>query len=402
MHKLLKTTIVLLLILFYSGVYGQVDSLENQIMEYEDTKSSMISKGRNLILDTFLEKDISKVKDLKDYLMKKGENENYIALYPIEYWLILYWTNEYKELSNSLQKFDSDKAASYNHKIAPPYDMLHKKLQNQSQENFSKLKSQIKESDLPEEEKDFLTLNLKNLTFDIDSNEYLQDTLNVHANSFLKRYPESKYSYFTKKFIKFKLVPTDWGMAFEFFSGFGIFTQGLNENYTNNIPIGVAFDIYYKKFELYLRDYIGFNKTRKNLDYSGGTWEKDSRTLIILPEASLGYPIFDNDRYKISPFAGIGAMDISPVDNDIEENPDLEEMSLTFTTNYLTGLNFDIKFGEKSTPDFRPKSSYSFIRIRYAFSHTRFQEKNDGISGNMHYITIGFGGLGRRLIKKEN
>jgi len=101
-------------------------------------------------------------------------------------------------------------------------------------------------------------------------------------------------------------------MAFEFFTGYSVHTGSLKDNYTNNIPIGVAFDICYKKIELYLRDYIGFNKTKKDFSYSIGTFEKGSTTMVFLPEASVGYVTFDNNRFKFSPFVGIGTMDISP------------------------------------------------------------------------------------------
>jgi hypothetical protein len=126
--------------------------------------------------------------------------------------------------------------------------MLYQKLL----ENAQTITNLIQNSDI--EMKDFIRLNFESL---IIENESFQDTLNIQADSFLKTYPETKYKDFTKEHIKFKLVPKNWGMAFEFFSGYGIFTGTLNNNYTNNIPIGIAFDICYKRFELYLRDYIG-------------------------------------------------------------------------------------------------------------------------------------------------
>jgi len=203
-----------------------------------------------------------------------------------------------------------------------------------------------------------------------------------------------------KTYIRYKLVPKNWGMTFEFFSGYGFYTGNLSKSYTNNIPIGVAFDICYKNFELYLRDYIGFNKTKKDIDYSLGTWEKGSNTMVFLPEASLGYVTYNDNRFKVSPFAGIGLMDISPPSNDTKDTPELKEVSLKFTATYIVGINFDIKFGPKRTPVNNPKTSYGFIRIRYAYNIPEFDKKFDGMSGNMHYITIGYGGMSRGL-KRE-
>lgn len=227
-----------------------------------------------------------------------------------------------------------------------------------------------------------------------------QDSLNNLADIFLKTYSQSKFEDFTKQYIRYKQVPKKWGMAYEFFSGYSVYTGNLHENYTNNIPIGVAFDICYKNFELYLRNYIGFDKTKKDFDYSLGTWEKDSKTIVFLPEASFGYVTYNDNRFKLSPFAGIGSMNISPPSIDTEETPELEEVSLKFTTTYIIGINFDIKFGPKRTLNYNPKTSYGFMRIRYGYCMPRFENKYAGITGNMHYITIGFGGMGRGL-KRE-
>ncbi len=50
--------------------------------------------------------------------------------------------------------------------------------------------------------------------------------------------------------------------------------------------------------------------------------------MVLLPEASLGYVISDNSRFKVSPFAGVGAKDIAPPSADTEKYPDLKDVSL--------------------------------------------------------------------------
>lgn len=391
--------ITLILLILSNCLYSQVDSIKSQILDYEDSKSTIISKGRKLLLDKFIEGDLMKVKDIKDYLIK-NEDDNYFAFYPAEYWFVLYWTKDYSELTESLQSFDSTKVASYNTRIRPSNDMLYNKLKEKTIKNETQLKEQIQVSDLDSETKQILSLNIDWLLLENSKNIYAQDSLNERADNFLETYAQSKFDDFTKTYIRYKQVPKDWGMTFEFFSGYSIYTGNLSDNYTNNIPVGVAFDVCYKNFELYLRDYIGFNKTKKDFNYSLGTWEKGSRTMVFLPEASLGYVAYNDNRFKLSPFAGIGSMDISPTTKDKEETPELKEVSLEFTTTYILGINFDIKFGPKHTPKYSPKTSYGFMRIRYGYSIPRFEKKYDGMTGNMHYITIGFGGMARGL-KRE-
>jgi len=392
MRKLFITVIIT----FVSfQAFSQIDSTERQILNYDDSKSVIISKGRGLLLDKFLENDMDKVRELKNYLIEKGEDENYIAFYPAEYWFVLYWTNEFEELSNSILKYDSTKIASYYTKIRPSQDMLYTKLLLKSRENAQTITNLIQKADINIETKDFLQLNLESL---IIENESFQDTLNIQADNFLKTYPESEYEDFTRKNIRFKLVPKNWGMAFEFFSGYGIFTETLSNNYTNNIPIGIAFDICYKRFELYLRDYIGFNKTKKDFVYSTGVYEKGSSTMVFLPEASLGFAALDNDRFKLAPFVGIGGLHICPPFGKTDKEPELNEVSI-YAFTYNLGVSFDIKFGKKGY-SFRPKSSYGFLRVRYGYSIPNFSKKYDEISGGTHYITIGVGGFSRGL-KRE-
>ncbi len=202
--------------------------------------------------------------------------------------------------------------------------------------------------------------------------------------------------------LGYKLVPRDVGITFEVFSGYSIFNGQLSNNYTNSIPYGVAFDISYRKVELFLRDYIGFNKTKKDINYSVGTWEKDSRNLVFQPEVSVGYAVYDNEKLKLSPFAGIGSMKITPTTYDLNKNPELKELSLGYTTTYILGFNFDFKFRSKTVSEYKPSRTNGFIRIRYGYSIPDFEKKYDGMTGNMHYITIGFGAMGRGLKRVNN
>ena len=392
MRKLVITVIITFVVV---QAFSQVDSTERQILNYDDSKSVIISKGRSLLLEKFLENDMDKVTEIKNYLLERGEDENYIAFYPAEYWFVLYWTNEFEELSNSIVKYDSTKIASYYTRIRPSQDMLYAKLLLKSRENVQTIKNLIQKADISTEMRDFLQLNFESL---IIENESFQDTLNIQADNFLKAYPKTEYQDFTQKHIKFQLVPKNWGMAFEFFSGYGIFTGTLSNNYTNNVPLGVAFDICYKKIELYLRDYIGFNSTKKDFDYSTGIYEKGSSTMVFIPEASLGFAALDNDRFKLAPFAGIGGLLIDPPSAKTDKEPELKEVSISAFT-YNLGVSFDIKFGKKGYL-FRPKSSYGFLRIRYGYSIPNFSKKYDKISGGTHYITVGVGGFSRGL-KRE-
>ena len=163
--------------------------------------------------------------------------------------------------------------------------------------------------------------------------------------------------------------------------------------------MGVAFDISYKKLILYLRDYIGFSKTKVDMLYSKGVWEKGSNATIFLPEASLGYTAMDNKHIKLAPFIGIASTGIGPSEYDQQQNPDLKNADLGFTATYTLGLNLDIKLKRSKAKMVTngPEQSYWFLRLRYAYNLSQFENKYPGFDGNMHYLTIGIGGFGRAI-----
>ncbi|MDR2579597.1 MAG: hypothetical protein LBC85_01210, partial [Fibromonadaceae bacterium] len=198
-------------------------------------------------------------------------------------------------------------------------------------------------------------------------------------------HPETEYKDYVRKNIRFKYGPIDEGVGFgvEIFSGYGIFTGGLSNNYTNYIPFGATFEIYYKKFEFSPRVYLPIipNKAKKDFAYSTGIYEEDKGMMqTMIHEASLGYAILNNNSFKISPFFGIAKIDIEP--SKIDE---LKEISLnTFTC--VTGLNLGIKIYD---PYANAKTSGGFLlNLRYKYAKLNFSRKYD-ISGGMHLMTIG-------------
>ncbi|MEO6893493.1 MAG: hypothetical protein ABI136_00590, partial [Ginsengibacter sp.] len=92
---------LILLILSSFNLSAQKDNLQKQIMNYADTNVEIITKGRGLLAEKFKEGDYDKVKEIKDYLLKNIQNKNYVIFYPLEYWYILYWTQEYNDLLTS-------------------------------------------------------------------------------------------------------------------------------------------------------------------------------------------------------------------------------------------------------------------------------------------------------------
>lgn len=379
--------------------FAQTDSLRREILNYRESKTETIGKGRRLLLEKFLEGDKQKVQEIFRYLVENEEDEDYLAFYPHEKLLLYYWTEQYSPILKGLANFDSVITATVNTQIRPREDMLYPKLAGYFLEMRAEIKSKIHFSDLSESEKELLKLNLDYLLTDSNQPSEAQEDLNVQANKFLADYPNTKYEDYIRKNIRIQLSPSKCGYAFEFFSGYGFFTENLESNFKNSIPMGIAFDIDYKRYVLYLRNYIGFSKTKNNIPFESGTWVKDAQARVFLPEASFGYTLLDNKYVKLVPFIGISSADISPTTHDLEKIPEYENVGLSFTTTYTSGLNLDLKLGETNNAmlNYGPEQSYWFARIRYSYNSPQFSGKYTGFNGNFHSITIGIGGFGRAL-----
>jgi len=395
--------LLLLAILIYSIqlTFAQSQTIENEISNSNETRSILISKGRALLLDKFLVGDTTKVLEIDAYLNKQS-NEDYLSLYIVEQWLIDYWTKNFNHIIQTSMRYDSI-STSIQNKIRPSEDYLFLKLQQKLYLQKQTIENSIKESDLPQSEKDFLVMHFFNCLITNDTKDITQDTLNVLADDFIQKYPNNKHIEIVRKCIRYKLVPSNWGYAFEMFSGYGFFSGNLKNHYTNNVPMGVAFDIYYKNFVLYLRDYIGFSYTKHDFSNYGELWPENSQVRIYLPEASLGYVVHDSKHFKLAPFIGLSSTDIGPTEYDLEKVPNIKEYELEFATTYSIGFNMDFKFGKPKMAMVSNdlEESNWFIRIRYGYNFPQFSKSYNGFDGNMQYITIGFGGFGRKL-KRNN
>jgi len=392
-----KLYFLLALLPFTAVSFGQTDSLETEILNYSSSKSDIISKARRLLLDSFMADDLDKVEEVKDYLLKEVEDANYVALFPAEHWLILYWTEEYDELLLSLQEFDRDIYTGMEHKILPSQDVMYESLQGKSLVWEEKLEWKLRNSALSEEEKDFLRLNLAWMLDDGSQPEALEG-LNQRADIFLESYPGSTYENFVRQELRYKYVPSDWGLGMEFFTGYGMFSGELADWFSNTGAFGMGIDGEYDKLTLSLRIAGWIGTTGKDISNEQGMlWKKGEAALTFIGEAALGYTVLETDRIKLSPFGGIGVTEISAPEDDLNTNPDLEHLIVGPDVTYSLGATLDYKLGLETGELVENKKTYWFLRLRYAYVMPQFLG-NPG--GNLHTLSLGFGAVFRNL-KRE-
>ncbi len=395
LNKLLPLTL-LVFIGFWFEVAGQSDSLKQEIFSYRDSTAETIAKGRKLLMDKFLLNDKKKVAELLTYLESVEKDQNFLAFFPTERWFLYYWIERYDPLMSDLANYDEDYHRSIDQKLGPARDSLYLKLRSGLRVQRFQIIENIQRAELSDTEKAFLILNL-DYFITAYAKTINRDSLNHLSNEYLTSYPQSRFENYVRKYIRFEMKNSKWGLGFEFFSGYGAFTGHLRKNFKNHVPFGVAFDVCYMNFTLFLRDYIGLGSTNDSIPFKDGTWRKDAKASTFLPEASIGYTVVENKIIKLVPFLGIASMEISPSQSDIKKYPEYENVHLKLTTTYTFGLNLDFKIAKAKKVINRPNErSYWFLRLRYAYNKPQFEQKYNRFNGDFHYITIGIGALGRQ------
>lgn len=384
-------------VLFFSGfllffsvsIFAQTDDILNK-----ESKSDKIEKARKLLLDAVIESNLTEIEELRNYLLDL-EDQNYAVLYLGEKWLLNFWLTDYEKILKDVEDFDASLSEPGGVQVYPDEDFLFAKLQEQSYMKKELLIAQIEVADLSEEEMDFLIIHFSNLLQSRTSFSITQDLLNSKTNLFLEKYENSKYEDYLRKFVRYEFEPSDWGFSFEFFSGYGIFTGNLSNDFTNSIPMGIAFDVFYKNYVLFLRNYIGLHRTKMPIQFQDGTWRDDSQARFFLPEASIGYLLLNSESFRAMPFVGIAASSISPTEHDKDRIEEYDNVGIDFKTTYTFGLNADILFptGRTRMISSNEESNF-FLRIRYSYNIPQFEDR---FSGNFHSITVGVGGFGRSL-----
>lgn len=342
--------------------------------EIDQSKSEQIRKGREYLLEKFLDRDYDKVKEIKDYLLGL-ETDDYKALALFELWHILFWTQEFDALTESFRQIDSAFAANQEKTVIPPRDQLREQLYRRGVEDEHILRFNLQEAQLPAEDEAFL-----NLYLDWDLKQLTPENIekcNELADAFLAQYPNSDYEWFVRHMIRKVYVDKNWGwgMGFDLCSGFstGTFSRPI-------AGLGLSLDLFYRKFDFMLGYEVVFGKTVVDVPYAINSvpeiYPQGSHSNMIVWYANLAYPVLEKKRLRLAPFVGVGGMADSYPDDKVPGSDLKNQGEHRWTGN--AGLCLDIKgsIGYE----------VGMARFKYMFSMTL---PNAPIS-TMHTFSVGW------------
>lgn len=400
MKKIILLNIVLCIA---SVLFAQVDSIENEIKNYESSNIELVLKARRLLQGKLLLDDYVKVKEIKDYLVGDLQTNEYLTLTIPEYWLILYWTQEFDQLLQDIEQIgyqqDARQLSAPENQLKTFNDKLFETLRNKSIGSKEVLDVVIENSDLTREEKDFLLLHLNFCLADFAYQSSAQDSLNKQSDKFLMTYPTSHYAPFVRKVIRYKEKVSDFGWGYDLFIGYNVFNGGISETFSNYFLFGMSIDLAYYDFILNLSFSIGGSELKKEINYESIIWDKGLRGDILIPQASIGYTFFSNSQFNITPFVGVSSLYIAPQYDDVQAYSPYENIELFSGASWNAGMSVNLfskpAVGGRNLS--RASQFKGFIKLKYNYFHSGYKKDYYGLDGSMHQITLSFGGFAKRV-----
>ena len=243
------------------------------ITDYEETKSTIISKGRKLLLDQFVADRIDKVEEVYTYLNDKVADIDYAAFNAFEQINLSCWTRRYEYALKEILYLDSlstarkDVQSSGPSRIYPENDRLSTRIYEKTAPVLSSVLNNIETSELSREQKEVLQLIMKDiyLTGNNRSNSPFQDSINVLSTKFLSSYPASPYANYIRNSVRFVYHRNDWGFGYDFGLGYTQVMGSTADNYKNGFNANGGFDIYYKQTVAYIRFLMSTSGTKHSV-----------------------------------------------------------------------------------------------------------------------------------------
>ena len=397
-----KQIISLLLIFGCFSTFVSSQDIASSIKNNKLSKSDIISRGRNLLLDSYVSGDIDKVNEAYLYLNDKVANDDFAVFNSFEQIYLGALTKNYTYSLKEILRVDSisvlNPSVRRKKPVMPNTELLSQKLADNSFLYLHRIIKNIDKSTLSGEDKKMLTLILNDIfsdNYQINTPEVkakIQNGINLKCDSFLVAYPHSRYEHYVRNYIRLVVGPSEWGFGMDFSIGYA--NAGLKSKYVDDgYSAGIGCDFHHKKLALFTRVNVIGTTTKKDFYFSPtAILPARSSVTYLDPEISLGYETLNNKRITLMPFAGISEYFCDPIQNDQDKLPQLKDKELSSFC-YQAGLNCDFKFRNKrSILNLINEYSYQCIRLRltYLMPSTSIPE----LKGNQLMVTIGWGLVG--------
>ncbi len=407
--KLKIYVVTYLLFLTIHGIAQNNDSIKAAILETRNSDLDIIAKGRTLFLDKLIKnKDKEAAKSVSDYLQKEYQYTDYLPFPFYEKVLVYFATNDFDNIIAAIKKdtsivlktqYDNKFLLSINEiddeeKIFPHRDGLYQLLMNYVKNEEMIINMNIQESSCNQEEKEILSLIMKELLYPKIGSDITKDTLNMLADKFLHNYKSNDtLRTFVRKNLRWVYKTNKWGWGYGIGYAQGIPSGNLSKYmYTYYPGFNFMIDVLYKKLTFSFDAAWVFGKTQTDFELKNIHISKKEPLNTGYVGALAAYAIHESKKIKLSPYLGFVWSQLASDSSKNTHSSDLNDAKTPLIFNPQIGFKLDCKFYVLPYPYYYSRTtSYMPVYLKYSYSLTQFDKKNPELKGGMHFITLGFG-----------
>ncbi len=354
-----------------------------------DSTSILINTERDALYTKLLVNDTDNAKNIFASLTNAFDVK-YLTLWPVEKWLLSFYFDDYKELLEHANLYDSAFYFSLRFKIFPIYDHLSANLAGILKSKMNNIVYKIENSSYSSEEKDFLKLLLRCCLVEKGKPVLSQDTINMYSDVFTNEYSKSHFLAFISENFKRRIFPSRMAFAFDFTLGVGNYTKTFSNSFGQNGFGTLGIELDYNKISLNYRFCGGSTIVSNDFNVNNIIWPNGIHPDISLNEFTLGLNIFDFSFMRITPFSGISTIKLKPIDKDIQNFSELSSSKISMSA-YTLGLAIDFKYKLRRFDNTLGRYNNNFGLIRFRYGYNFPSDSYNGNFGNMNYLTIGWG-----------
>ncbi len=392
----MKRFVFFLTLIISCSCFAQTDSISigKKITDYKPSKSELIAKGRQMLLDEFYAGNMGIVTKVIDYFDKEINDKYTVALWPAERLLLYYWAGEYEKIIDFNAYQVNELSESRTQLIIRPADhAVYYEVAAASVEHYNELLDDIEQAEFSDEAQDFLVLLLDRI-LSMDHPDFIsREKLNDNADKFIADYPYSPMTDIVKQYVLDRWEIGDWVFGVNFGGGYTFTSGNMTDYFRPQANICMSADVYYKRSAFYFMIQGGFGDLHKDIRINDvDVWEKGTPSDVTSIGLCLGYSIFDNARLRITPFAGVsfGFAEPTTSNDDEDVEPYLKDFSIGTSVSQMFGLNVTYRFKDPTKPEDHYYSMGSWgMNLRVSYIPSILRHEGNQYAGDVIFLSLG-------------
>jgi hypothetical protein len=384
-------------------------SIQQKILESEESDQILIQKTRNFIFNNLKSGKVTEAREAYDYCINQYEKESVKPFWTIEKSLLGYWFGKYDilyladSIENSMENTRRVHSYSQREYMYPQRDKLALEIINLSYEHRTHLKWQVDSLVNDHEKHDYLLLFFDWLTFNAvqsemnekKEQEYLEKNLTPRAEEFLALYKDTRFRPFVQRHFRHVYTLNTWGFGYYLGAG-SLSPLGTSEQYLKpEFVLGMGFDLSWEQIISELGFDIGIPvSVRKPFVHSGQEWNTNVRHNYMTYFANFGYVVEESRSLKLRPRIGISGMNVSICEGD--KNKVSEDLSMSQAV-FQSGITCDLKLSVNDY--YYSENIHSYSGIRFDLDYFHFLGNDPILSGGMLRFRISWISFGRSIVR---